>query len=392
MTNLNTISSRKNISAHKYIERVYDFFTHVNIRYDTSKTLAMDYFLQQFSTSPKHFLEFLNIIKEDLCSEKISKQKKKNIAEKYLAVIEPLCEGFGFFHQRDELNDVCFQISHPRQYASLQKLLEQYKKKSRKIIREVSRILHEILSQFGYAHEIQARYKSVYSTYQKMKKKGKKNPSQLHDLFGVRIILKGSEAQYCFEVLNILHDRFTPDPQRFKDFITIPKVNSYQSLHTALEGVLPELHIPIEVQIRTQEMHNFAEKGLAAHWLYSRTKKSQLVTERERTLLRHFRFIAPDEGYIYCLSCDGDVFKFPKNTTVLDYAYTIHTDIGNHMQTAKVNGERKGPGYKLRPGDMIKITTALHRQVQKNWIRYTNSKDTEKKIKTALKVGNALLF
>ncbi len=348
-----------------------------------NKQILLSYFFETFGPQPDLFYRFLHYFKKEI---KNSPDAKK-LAEKYLDILSTLCERFNFFEEKNILNDLCFKIVHPEKYAEIKKIFSKYESTSKKIIKKGIEKLSRALTK-KYDYSIHGRYKNMYSIYKKINLH-KSEPLKINDIFGFRIILNTESVEQCFEIANILHDKFYPIPDFFKDYISIPKINGYQSLHTGLKEVVEELDTPIEVQIRTLQMHHFAEKGLAAHWLYNEEKKSTLITEKEQQLvhclscaLHHYE----KRCYLLCFTDKGDIKKMPKGTTTLDFAYTVHSNIGNKAIAAEVNEIKRPLHYRLKEGDQIKIITDTEDQVKKDWLRFAKSKETYKKISDYLKL------
>ena len=322
-----------------------------------NRELVTEYFFEHFVHSPERFYEFILYFKK-----KIVKIRKREIkikcAERYLLIISFLCERFGFCEEKRELDDLCFKISDPKNYRKIAKELSDHQKKSEKTVSAVLDILQSILRQNNHRCFIKGRYKNIYSIYKKIEKKQRKKIQNLVDIFAFRIITEKNAPEECFEILNLLHDTFYPVANYFDDYITIPKVNGYQSLHTGLTNILPNLDIPVEVQIRTPEMDNFAEKGLAAHWIYGKTKRALVQNEREKKISDYFNHLSrasDQEKMIYCFSYKGDVMKMKRGSTILDFANRIHTELPERASAALVNGNKKKIHYQIQDEDQIKL-------------------------------------
>lgn len=316
----------------------------------------IDYFFERFIQSPEKFYEFIKYFKKKLGS--LKKSEKRRVSKRYLQIISMLCERFGFNEEKGEMDDLCFKISNPNAYIKLHKELEAYQKKSKDTISAILDILQALLRQKGFRCFIKGRHKNIYSIYKKMEKKSKRKIHGLVDIFAFRIVSEKNDINQCFEILNLLHDSFYPVPQYFDDYISVPKVNGYQSLHTGITKILPNLDIPVEIQIRTPEMDNFAEKGLAAHWIYGKRKKTIIPNERERKLSDYFTHLSKaneQENMIYCFSHKGDILKIKRGSTVLDFAGRIHTELPRQTRSALVNGVNKKIHYQIQDGDHIKI-------------------------------------
>lgn len=344
--------------------------------------LLTNYFFNQFGQHPKQFFEFLHALHKYL-NRGASLSEKKLLAQKYLIILSPLAERFGFFKLKHLLDDLCFKMVHPNSYAAIEKLLVAYKKKSDKLTTSIIGLFEETLKKNGYRCEVKGRYKNIYSISRKLLKKPKKTVLNLNDIFAFRIIAQKNDPRICFEILNLFHDLFSPIVSFFKDYITIPKVNGYQSLHTGLSDVMPELSLPIEVQIRTRAMDDFAEKGVAAHWIYAEHKKARLVSEKEQKLLHYLSTVSKntaETSLLYFFSHKGDIFRLDQKSTALDFAYHIHTELGHRMKGAIVKGMKKPLWYKIREGDAIKILTGARNQVTQQFLKFTQSHYARKKI------------
>jgi GTP diphosphokinase / guanosine-3',5'-bis(diphosphate) 3'-diphosphatase len=350
-----------------------------------NRDLIMSYFFERFADNPKVFYNFILYIKRNIqvCREK---EEKVSLSNRYLSILSPLCERFSFFKEKLLLDDLCFKIIDPEAYSELDRKLAKYKQQSKKVIAKILSSLNELLRHGNYKYELKGRYKNIYSIYKKLQKKPHRNILDLHDIFAFRIILKNNSIDECFEIVNLLHDRFKPIVSFFKDYITIPKINGYQSLHTGLNDLIPNLDLPVEVQIRTQAMNDYADKGLATHWLYAIHKKSALVSEKEQKLLHYISAIGLTrrrEKNIYFFSYKGDIFKIGEGATVLDFAYMIHSDIGNKTKAALVNGKKQDPYYRLQDGDRVQIVTSYRKKVKKEWLSHVTTRHAYKQIKEA---------
>lgn len=349
-------------------ERWFHFLAFVNEN-PRNKELLSDYLFTNFAQSPELFYRFLLFFKKKIHSAP-KKSLQKHLALKYLEVISQLCERFGFFKEKNILDDFCFYLTDRIHYEAIDAILSKYKKESQRLMHDIKNILAKRLQQTSHGAEVTGRYKNIYSVFKKLSKKRKKNALTIKDIFAFRIITSHNSSKECFEILNILHDTFYPIADFFKDYITIPKINGYQSLHTGLSHVTPDLDLPIEVQIRTMAMDNFAECGIAAHWLYSCDKKSKLLTEKEERLVAYFSSLGYTVQNNACmaLSYKGDLFQLEPNSTILDFAYAIHTDLGNKALGALVNNKKKALNYVIREGDSIEVLQASTDQVKEEWL------------------------
>ncbi len=322
--------------------------------------LLLTYFLRECGSDPTALSAFIRKLKVDW--RNIPPRKRMAIAVQYLRVLSPLCERFGLFAERQAMDDMCFKTVDPKNYAQTNALLSKYRKKSQSTVKKVIHAFSMLLKEHGYESEISGRYKQLYSIHKKLQTKKYTSVLNLQDIFAFRIILEKNDAQVCFDVLNLLHDTYSPVTERFKDYVSIPKVNGYQSIHTVLNNVLPALDLPMEVQIRTRAMDEFAEHGLASHWLYSRNKRTQLLSTQEHRLLAHYRSLAVDlsgeQRMIYCLAPDGRLLELSEGSTLEDFAYRIHTELGKMAIGGEVNDRQASVSHVLHHGDQVRVLTS----------------------------------
>lgn len=347
-----------------------------------NQEVLSEYFFEQALKEPQAFYEFLDFLKSIL-GDMTHIEAKKRIAQNYLKVISNLCERFNFAKKKDVLDSLCFEIMDPQAYAEISKILETYQNKSEDYIQKIIVLLQDLLKINGYLASVSGRYKNIYSVYNKMQRKGNQNVLTLNDIFAFRIILHNDNEDQCFEIANILHDHFAPVTKFFKDYITIPKINGYKSLHTGIRGIVDDLNIPVEIQIRTDSMHKFAENGFAAHWLYARTKKADVIGDKEKMLIDHLAHgltRQSQKDYLYLFSRDGDLFKLPMGATVLDFAYRIHSGLGKKAESAVVNGKEVDIYYYLKEGDQVEIKKSQYDKVCKEWLEKVSSDHARKKI------------
>jgi RelA/SpoT family (p)ppGpp synthetase len=252
------------------------------------------------------------------------------------------------------------------------------------------------LAEAGIRATVQGREKHVYSTYRKMIEKHL-SFSEVHDIFGCRVVV--ADVAACYLALGALHALYKPIPGKFKDYIAIPKANGYQSIHTDLIG---PYGVPVEVQIRTEQMHRLAEAGVASHWMYKddTDKLSELQKQTHRWLqslleiqhqsgdprefLEHVKVdLFPDEVYVF--TPKGKILSLPRGATAVDFAYAVHTDIGNRCVAAKVNGELVPLRTELRNGDRVEIITASHAKPSAGWLQYVRTGKARSNIRHFLK-------
>jgi GTP pyrophosphokinase len=330
--------------------------------------------------------------------EYLGKQKQIQKARETLEVYAPLAHRLGIHQIKWELEDLAFQTLHPRKYQEIAAMVAQRRAEREAYVSEASETLELELRKAGIMAEIAGRAKHFYSIYEKMVKRGKEF-NEIYDLTAMRVIVErsGREGQGdCYAVLGIIHSLWKPMPGRFKDYVAMPKLNMYRSLHTTVIG--PEGK-PLEIQVRTREMHETAELGIAAHWLYKSGRRdpkveaerlawlSQLRDWQEeetdpREFMRTFRTdLYADEVYVF--TPKGEVKSLPAGSTPIDFAYAVHTDVGHRTVGAKVNGRIVPLHYQLKSGDFVEILTSkqLGRGPSRDWLSIAATSRARNKIR-----------
>ncbi|MGQ9800301.1 MAG: RelA/SpoT family protein [Candidatus Saccharicenans sp.] len=325
----------------------------------------------------------------------LSEDKQKRIAQETLEIYAPIANRLGMGRIRSELEDLSFRYVEPDEYFRMVALVEPELKKGEKELKKLKRQMEQLLKDNGIPAEIQVRIKRLYSIYAKMKKKGI-DFDQVYDFLALRIIT--DFVKNCYAILGIIHQRWPHLPQRFRDFIAMPKPNLYQSLHTT---IITENKQTFEIQIRTREMHELAENGIAAHWKYKEGTPSGLTGEDQR--LQWLREIAalfseqknpreflknlkinliPEE--IYAFTPKGKVINLPPGATALDFAFKIHTEIGLKAREARINGELMPLKTQLKSGDIVEIITAPDRVPHRSWLNWVATASARQHIKKYL--------
>lgn len=294
------------------------------------------------------FYELVKFFKKKLKSME-NKKKQIEMAEKYLGILSPLCERFGFFSEKNILDDYCFYLSDPKKYEEISLFMKSYQENSGNLILRIKNVLFRTFKKNKIKCRVKGRYKSKWSIYKKTQKRGY-GISELKDVFAFRVVIEEESEEACFKAMNILHDSFHPIAHRFKDYVNVPKPNYYQSLHTGLEHVVPDLKLPIEVQIRTIKMDEWAEHGIAAHWKYGKARKKSEILKKTFAAS-----IEEESKFIYCFSYVGDLFKLKNGSTVMDFARHIHSSLAKNAGEAIINGETKPMDSLLKDGDIIEI-------------------------------------
>jgi GTP diphosphokinase / guanosine-3',5'-bis(diphosphate) 3'-diphosphatase len=322
--------------------------------------------------------------------------KRARIARETMEIYAPIANRLGLNTLYHELQELAFSHLYPLRFRVLAKATKAARGNRREMIGRTLEAIKKKLGQGGIAATVQGREKHVYSTYRKMIEKHL-SFSEVHDIFGCRVIVK--DVASCYLALGALHALYKPIPGKFKDYIAIPKANGYQSIHTDLIG---PYGVPVEVQIRTDQMHRLAESGVASHWMYKddSDKLSELQKQTHRWLqslleiqhqsgdpqefLEHVKVdLFPDEVYVF--TPRGRILSLPRGATAVDFAYAVHTDIGNRCVAAKVNGELVPLRTELRNGDRVEIITASHAKPNPGWLQYVRTGKARSNIRHFLK-------
>lgn len=321
----------------------------------------------------------------------LSPERQAAIAQETIDIYAPIAHRLGMGKLRGELEDLAFQTLEPEASEVLVREIESKRQENEEFLAQIQQQLHDKLSRDGIPARVQGRVKRAYSVYLKLKRQ-KITVDQVYDLLAVRIIT--DSVKNCYAALGVIHSEWHPIPGRIKDFIAIPRPNLYQSLHTSVIG---PGGAAFEVQIRTEEMHRLAEEGIAAHWKYKEGKKGpaqddqriawlrQLV-EWQREMRDSTDFLStlkvdlyPEE--VYTFTPRGRVIVLPRNATPIDFAYAIHSDVGNTCVGARVNGTIKPLKYALRNGDVVEILTQPGHQPSKDWLSIIKTSRARNRIK-----------
>ena len=327
----------------------------------------------------------------------IAEHKQKRIAEETLTIYAPIAARLGIYRMKNELEELCFRFLYSDEYERISDELMGNQTMRENIIEQSKRTLLTILKENGIDAEVEGRVKNKYSIYKKLKRKDKNYASELYDIFALRIIVKDEPT--CYQVLGTVHKHWKPLARRFKDYIAVPKLNGYQSLHTTLIGLAPRVHNqPVEVQIRSREMHEIAQFGIAAHWQYKEAKgKSIAIPENKlnwvQGLVALHENLKNNNEFIENLSVDifhdrifvltpkGDVLDLPQGATPIDFAYAIHTDVGNRCKGAKANGQIVPLDFQLRNGQVVEILTGNSDEPNRYWLSFVVTTHAKNKIK-----------
>jgi len=331
--------------------------------------------------------------------ESMRREKQLKIASETLFLYAPLAHRFGFYNIKSELEDLCLRFMEPEVFNEISEKLADTKLSRQRYITEFVKPIKKALENAGLEATIKGRPKHIYSIWNKMKNKNV-TFEEMYDLFAIRIILDSEPKQEksdCWRVYSIVTDFYKPNPDRLKDFISNPKANGYESLHTTVMGPKGKW---VEVQIRTDRMHAIAEQGLAAHWKYKEGEEDSESTldrwiQHVRELLQNpesnaiefinnFKSELFDEE-IYLFTPKGDVQMLPKGATALDFAFAIHTQVGSQCMGAKVNHKLVPISHVLSNGDQVEIITSKKQKPSDNWLKIVQTSRAKSKIRSALK-------
>ena len=314
----------------------------------------------------------------------ISKEeKRKRISQETMEIYAPLADRMGMHRIRDELEDLSFEILNNEARSLIQKRLDEIKLDKKDIFETLSSEIRKLLDQNKISSKIYGREKTPFSIWRKVQKK-RVSLEQITDIIGFRIILDNVDD--CYKTLGIIHKEYNCIPGKFKDYISSAKINGYKSIHTAVIGSNRK---PIEIQIRTKEMHDFAERGIASHWQYKSSEKFNSLTWKEYDWLKDLVEIIeknenPEHSYeytklqmfqenVFCFTPKGSVIKLPKDATAIDFAYAVHTKIGDTAVGCEINGNKSELQSILRNGDRIKIITSKNQSPSLHWIPTTKT-------------------
>ncbi|CAD5369278.1 bifunctional (p)ppGpp synthetase II and guanosine-3',5'-bis pyrophosphate 3'-pyrophosphohydrolase [Rubrivivax sp. A210] len=328
-------------------------------------------------------------------------EKRQRIARETLDIYAPIAHRLGLNQMYRELQELCFELLYPWRHAALAKAVKRARGHRRDIVERVQKEVEKAFAQQKIKVQVSGREKTIYSIYRKMREKHA-GFAQVSDIFGFRIVVPGLNE--CYIALGILHQLFKPVPGRFKDYIAIPKANGYQSLHTTL---VSPLGTAVEFQMRTEQMHAVAEAGIAAHWLYKTGEKAggtklggdaqrlstmwlqslldiQDETRDAAEFLEHVKIdLYPDAVYVF--TPRSRIMALPRGATPVDFAYAIHSDVGQHMVAAKINGEAAALRTELKSGDVVEIITAPGARPNPAWLSMVRTGRARSKIRHYLK-------
>jgi GTP pyrophosphokinase len=325
-----------------------------------------------------------------------SERKRLKIAQETLDIYAPIAGRLGIYWMKKELEDRSFMYLQSEEYAQIKSLINKDREEGEKYIKTVKDIIKKNLDEHNLKGEVLGRYKYYYSIYQKMVSQNL-SFEEVYDIVAFRIIL--DTIPQCYEVLGLIHSIWKPVAKKFKDYIGVPKPNMYQSLHTTAIGPFGER---IEIQIRTRDMDKVATSGIAAHWSYKEgqgfdEKISQAFSWIQNLVENQEDFIDPDEflenvridlfpDEVYAFTPQGDIKSLPRGATPIDFAYLIHTEVGNQCVGAKVNGRLVSLQYELKTGDTVEITTSKKGHPSKDWLNFVKTVKARSRIRQWIKI------
>ncbi len=325
----------------------------------------------------------------------LPQDKQRRIAKETLEIYAPIANRLGIYSLKVELENLGFSTYQPFRYRVLRRALDKTGGKQRKILAKLQTRLTKLLANQGIAARVTTREKHIYSIYQKMQRKHM-HLSEIADVFGIRVIVE--DIDLCYRVLGVVHQLYKPMPGRFRDYIAIPRVNGYQSLHTTVFGTTG---IPLEVQIRTDEMDEVAERGIAANWQYKAVDKRTYSTEeRARAWLSGLMELQqaanseefletvrvdlfPDKVYVF--TPKGEILRLPRGATAVDFAYAVHTDVGNRCVAAKIDLRPVPLKTTLNNGETVEIVTSRSARPQPSWVNHVVTAKARNAIRAYLK-------
>lgn len=339
-----------------------------------------------------HNLQTLNFVR---------KEKQIRISKESFKIYAPVASKLGLFDFKIQIEDLCFSYLHPEIYQDLNKQIKQNQNERKIFIEKVQKEIKKHLAKEKiHFLEIQGRTKNIYSVYEKIKRKNFNSVSEIYDLMAIRIVV--DEASDCYRTLGVIHSIWKPIPKRFKDYIAVPKPNGYQSLHTTVLG-LAKSKLPTEIQIRTKKMHLDAEFGPAAHWAYKQTKSSNFDANYvknmnwipQNIMFRQNQEESAEEFFeeisksfatdrIHIFTPKGEIKSLPAKATPVDFAFAIHSEIGQSCVGAKINGTIKSLNYELKTGDIVEILTKKGKQINPLWLKFVKSSHAKNHIKNYL--------
>ncbi|MEK9620171.1 MAG: bifunctional (p)ppGpp synthetase/guanosine-3',5'-bis(diphosphate) 3'-pyrophosphohydrolase [Flavobacteriales bacterium] len=394
-----TLSDIEKIFGHK-VKSIIDGLTKISGEFDFTSSSQAENFKKMFLTIPDDVRVILIKLADRLHNmrtlDSMKESKKLKIASETSYLYAPLAHRLGLFSIKTELEDLSFKFTYPNEYSSITKKLQKTKAVRERFIQKFSLPIKKELDEQGFKYQLKARTKGIPSIYRKTQEKGV-DFEEIFDVFAIRIILDSKDEKAdCWKVYSIVTDFYIPNPERLRDWISYPKQNGYESLHTTVMSPTGKW---VEVQIRTKRMDVVAEKGLAAHWKYKEktendTRLDKWISEIREIMenrsknttefLDEFKNnLYSDEIYVF--TPKGDLFPLPLKSTALDFAFSVHSDVGAKCIGAKVNSKLVPLSYVLKSGDQIEILTSKNQIPKEGWLNFVITSKAKYKIKQCLK-------
>ena len=394
-----TLSDIEKIFGHK-VKSIIDGLTKISGEFDFSSSSQAENFKKMFLTIPDDVRVILIKLADRLHNmrtlDSMKESKKLKIASETSYLYAPLAHRLGLFSIKTELEDLSFKFTYPKEYSSITKKLQKTKAVRERFIQKFSLPIKKELDKQGFKYQLKARTKGIPSIYRKTQEKGV-DFEEIFDVFALRIILDSKDEKAdCWKIYSIVTDFYIPNPERLRDWISYPKQNGYESLHTTVMSPTGKW---VEVQIRTERMDEVAEKGLAAHWRYKEKTENdtrldkwisdirEIMENRSRNtteFLDEFKNnLYSDEIYVF--TPKGDLFPLPLKSTALDFAFSVHSDVGAKCIGAKVNSKLVPLSYVLKSGDQIEILTSRSQIPKEGWLEFVITSKAKYKIKQCLK-------
>jgi GTP pyrophosphokinase len=394
-----TLQDIEKIFGHK-VRSIIDGLTKISGKFDFSSSSQAENFKKMFLTIPDDVRVILIKLADRLHNmrtlDSMKESKKLKIASETSYLYAPLAHRLGLFSIKTELEDLSFKFTYPNEYSSITKKLQKTKAVRERFIQKFSMPIKKELDKQGFKYQLKARTKGIPSIYRKTQEKGV-DFEEIFDVFALRIILDSKDEKAdCWKVYSIVTDFYIPNPERLRDWISYPKQNGYESLHTTVMSPTGKW---VEVQIRTKRMDVVAEKGLAAHWKYKEQTENDtrldkwisdirgIMENKSRNtteFLDEFKNnLYSDEIYVF--TPKGDLFPLPLKSTALDFAFSVHSDVGAKCIGAKVNSKLVPLSYVLKSGDQIEILTSKSQIPKEGWLEFVITSKAKYKIKQCLK-------
>ena len=369
------------------VAEIVDGVTKLNIPFNTAFEKQAENFRRMLVAMAKDIRVILVKLADRLHNmrtlEHMKPEKQERIAKETLEIYAPLANRLGIYWVKAALEDLCLKYLHPKDYLEIEEKLEKTAKSRAGYIDEVQGVLEEKMTESSVPRQVKGRVKHIYSIWRKLKSQNIEF-EQVNDIIAFRLIT--DDIAHCYQALGICHATWRPVPGRFKDFIAMPKPNGYQSLHTTVIG--PEVQ-RVEIQIRTEDMDAVAEHGIAAHWAYKEGKPSSLNGDDQfawlRQLMEWQRDLKDPTDFISTVKVDlfsdevfvftplGEVKELKRGSTPIDFAYMIHSEVGDHCTGARVNGRIVPLRYRLKNGDTVEIMTAKQQRPNKDWLGFVKT-------------------